>query len=310
MSWPVHTRIVSPSPSFSTTNMHLPRPHDDFANVAGLSTPRYNGSAGQVAAESAPHCFTSLRTPFCSPALQQMSVSSLERGLSTPSTPRSIRQSLGDPASPSSYTATSHRPYDLPALSASALAQLRMRGLPIVDMESDRLARACGQSPSSALASLRADTDAGGSHWQKASFERSKPVRTPSSEAWDHPESSCGGRPRARSVRGPQRISPASIPIRPRSASQPASIPVFTPSSPRVVVRSLRELLDQEDMRLESCLDVQHVVEQWGVHQRCPAHLGLGLLGADISISAYISSCASLGDVDAVGCTISLVLLI
>ncbi|KAI0762945.1 hypothetical protein C8Q74DRAFT_1220744 [Fomes fomentarius] len=284
--------------------MHLPRPHD--ANIAGLSTPRYPGSAGHVAAGSPPHCFASLRTPFCSPALQQMSVNSLEKVpgyLSTPSTPRSIRQSLGDPASPSSYPATSYRPYDSPGLSASALAQFRMRGLPIVDMESDRLARACGQSPSSALASLRADTDAGGSHGQKASSERSQPVRMPSSEAWDHPESSHGGRPRARSVRGPQRTSPASIPIRPRSASQPASIPVFTPSSPRVVVRSLRELLDQEDMRLEGCLDVQHVVEQWSVHQRRPAHLGLGLLGADISIKTFGSPvsvavrCASMATV-------------
>ncbi|KAI0628462.1 hypothetical protein C8Q77DRAFT_1220911 [Trametes polyzona] len=164
----------------------------------------------------------------------------------------------------------------LPSL--PSFAHSKLNRLPAVDMEHDRLARACGQGLilvglSSEFASS-SNSHAGPSHVRGspsklASGSHTRSFTPPTPLAMDEPildipfALSWGLRPRATSVRVPQRHSPPHLPSRPRSTSQPASIPVFAPSSPRGVLRSLRDALDLEGMRLEDCLDVHAVFERW-----------------------------------------------
>ncbi|KAL7277471.1 hypothetical protein ACG7TL_008392 [Trametes sanguinea] len=163
-------------------------------------------------------------------------------------------------------------------------AHSKLTALPTVDMEHDRLARACGQGPVFSLgsdfaSSSRArgtESDESESHVIATSSRpaESRHVRhavppapldledpvfsVPSALAWSL-------RPRATSVRVPQRHqgSASHHPSRPRSTSQPASIPAFAPSSPCAVLRSLRDVLDLEGVQMEDCLDVQRVCERW-----------------------------------------------
>ena len=165
----------------------------------------------------------------------------------------------------------------------------KLDALPALDMESDRLARACGQGPSfSARSSFsQEDTDRPSYHERPRTLERrgltSSSVRHGSPPRWEHPNffglglgpgpgpglaSPRGIRPRPHSVRVPARVSQVPpIPHRPRSFSQPASIPTFTPSSPRPVLRSLQAVLDRDDVQLADCLDVQGVLERWTIHR-------------------------------------------
>ncbi|RPD58034.1 Rho GTPase activation protein, partial [Lentinus tigrinus ALCF2SS1-7] len=142
-----------------------------------------------------------------------------------------------------------------------SFARTKLDALPVVDMEADRLARACGLVPPSI-------------HWTESSSSRGSgrldegpaPDVDEGANAPSDPAGPPGWsiRPRARSVRIPQRTTASQgTPSRPRSVSEPASIPAFAPSSPRPVLRSLREILDQEGVQLDGCLDVQHVVERW-----------------------------------------------
>ena len=291
MSWSVHAPIFSPPPSYSTFNPHLPHPRDDFGSVPGPST-RNTGKTGYEVSQWA-------RSTLHPPSAQQPSIVPFERipgCLSAPATPRAIRRSLAQPDAPLSSppASTSYKTPDRPPMSASTFAHLKLNGLPPIDMESDRLARACGQGPSFSLVSPRAEPARGTPHWEDSSAALlGRPAREPSSNGsyvWDHPElsASYGVRPRARSVRVPQRTSPTHVPSRPRSTSQPASIPVFSPSSPRSVLWSLRSTLDQEGVQLDDCLDVQHVVERWSVQQRRPSQFGPDPLGGDCSTSMFL----------------------
>ncbi|OJT14508.1 hypothetical protein TRAPUB_8954 [Trametes pubescens] len=151
-------------------------------------------------------------------------------------------------------------------------------GLSAVDMENDRLARACGQGP--ILVDFRSQpvTPSGSrvaeSHRSRLS-DKSTGISAADRLALPIPQDSddplldipfalsWGLRPRATSVRVPQRQSTTRNPARPRSASQPASIPLFQLGSPRGGLRSLREALEEEGVLLEDCLDVQEVFERW-----------------------------------------------
>ncbi|KAI9063986.1 Rho GTPase activation protein [Trametes sanguinea] len=161
-------------------------------------------------------------------------------------------------------------------------AHSKLTALPAVDMEHDRLARACGQGPVFALGGDFASSSRSqgpGSDESHAVGSSSRPAESlqvrhavppapldledpvfsvPFALAW-------GLRPRATSVRVSQRHlgSASHHPSRPRSASQPASIPVFAPSSPCAVLRSLRDVLDLQGVQMEDCLDVQRVCERW-----------------------------------------------
>ncbi|KAI0325686.1 Rho GTPase activation protein [Cubamyces sp. BRFM 1775] len=181
----------------------------------------------------------------------------------------------------------------------------KLTALPALDMEHDRLARACGQGPvftfrsdcvpSSSRSIHRAALDASEASSSSTSASPPKAARTSSelranTTAPPAPlnlddtvlsmpfELGWGLRPRATSVRVSARHGASAsgchanagaaggaghLPHRPRSASQPASIPVFCPSSPRGVLRSLRDVLDLEGMQLEECLDVRQVFERW-----------------------------------------------
>ncbi|KAI0364849.1 hypothetical protein BV20DRAFT_955459 [Pilatotrama ljubarskyi] len=235
-------------------------------------TPCPARSGQQISHPSPAHSFALERTPSC---------------LSAPSTPRSTstgtsrlralrhqdqlrssgvaaRRAHQRDRSASAMSASLPSVAPLPSL--PSLAQSKLTALPLVDMEHDRLARACGQGPflqftdpfstSRPQGSLANDPHA----WKRSTGEElshSDDLVLDVSFAL-----SWGLRPRATSVRVPQRRS-ARLPSRPRSASQPASIPVFAPSSPRPVLRSLRDALDLQGMQLEDCLDVQSVFERW-----------------------------------------------
>ncbi|KAH9888572.1 hypothetical protein C8Q73DRAFT_748298 [Cubamyces lactineus] len=183
-------------------------------------------------------------------------------------------------------------------------AHSKLTALPALDMEHDRLARACGQGPvftfrsdcvpSSSRSIYRSAGPSEASSTTTMSSASPPKVARTSSElrastaAPPAPlnlddtvlsvpfELGWGLRPRATSVRVSARHGAAAsggnagaaggathLPHRPRSASQPASIPVFCPSSPRGVLRSLRDVLDLEGMQLEECLDVRQVFERW-----------------------------------------------
>ncbi|KAI0359504.1 Rho GTPase activation protein [Trametes cingulata] len=160
-------------------------------------------------------------------------------------------------------------PSAAPLPSLPVLAHSKLTALPAVDMEHDRLARACGQGPVLQFAeSFSPSSRAQGSHASTSSHTGNAST----GEEPPHPDDlvldvsfalSWGLRPRATSVRVPQRRSSPRLPSRPRSASQPACIPVFAPSSPRGVLRSLRDALDLQGLSLEDCLDVQAVFERW-----------------------------------------------
>ncbi|KAI0653645.1 hypothetical protein C8Q70DRAFT_898137, partial [Cubamyces menziesii] len=176
----------------------------------------------------------------------------------------------------------------LPSL--SHFAHSKLTALPALDMEHDRLARACGQGPvftfnadcvpSSSRSIYKSTRDVGEHASSSTTMSPPKVARTSSelraTAAAPPPplnlddtvlsvpfELGWGLRPRATSVRVSARHGAAHPPHRPRSASQPASIPVFCPSSPRAVLRSLRDVLDLEGMQLEECLDVRQVFERW-----------------------------------------------
>ncbi|KAL1940424.1 hypothetical protein VTO73DRAFT_8996 [Trametes versicolor] len=162
--------------------------------------------------------------------------------------------------------------------SPSTSTHSKFIGLSAADMEHDRLARACGQGP--ILVDLRSEpvtpsgSRFGQSHRSRLS-DKSSGLSAADLLALSIPQDSddplldipfalsWGLRPRATSVRVPQRQSTPRNPARPRSASQPASIPLFQLSSPRGVLRSLREALEEEGVLLEDCLDVQEVFERW-----------------------------------------------
>ena len=195
-----------------------------------------------------------------------------------------------------------YRPHELlpPTMSAS-LVHPKLDSLPALDMESDRLARACGQGPSfSARSSFSQDNDdrsGSGGDWDerpRTSERRGQPSSTSSTTSTSCSASSSqlrsspprlecpdfvglglgpgpasprmGIRPRPHSVRVPPRVAPVPpIPHRPRSFSQPASIPVFAPSSPRAVLHSLQAALERDDAQLPlgECVDVQGVLDRW-----------------------------------------------
>ncbi|KAH9925878.1 uncharacterized protein BXZ73DRAFT_78860 [Epithele typhae] len=157
-------------------------------------------------------------------------------------------------------------------------------------MESDRLARACGQgpvlashsassSPLQAARTIPAPEPTFPSHLILAPASKvPAPEPSPalrSSKPWEHPESASIGGPwtgriRARSVRAGPRKSPSPCPPRPRASSQPAVVPVSAPSNPRSVLWSLREVLEQggDERPLDECLDVQRVLDKWAAHQK------------------------------------------
>ncbi|KAI0644819.1 hypothetical protein C8Q79DRAFT_912022 [Trametes meyenii] len=151
-------------------------------------------------------------------------------------------------------------------------AHSRVTAYPALDMEQDRLARACGQGPVLDITPdrrlRRRNLDVGEGPSREPILALTPPhtmdndddrvLSVPSSLSW-------ALRARATSVRVPHRQMPLHHhqPSRPRSASQPASIPVFSPSSPRRVLRALVEVLDPEGLQLEDCLDVRDVFERW-----------------------------------------------
>ncbi|KAI0712839.1 hypothetical protein C8T65DRAFT_174318 [Cerioporus squamosus] len=289
MPWPDRARAHPPQPSSSAEPARIPRRRDDYDGCAALSSVQNDGTMNP-ASSSTNHLFSDMRVPFSPSSYQHPRFTAPERILgcvSAPATPRTPRMYLPGPDSPSPATLSSrlHERLSMPAF----FAQAKFDALPVVDMEADRLARACGLSPSSV-------------HWSEPSSSRG-PGRAPSpgtdagASTPSDPSSSSGWgvRPRARSVRIPQRTSASQgPPSRPRSASQPASIPVFSPSSPRPVLRSLREILDREGVHLDGCLDVQHVVERWrraatserGLEQEARSQ---GLGAADLSTYIFAS---------------------
>ncbi|KAH9856860.1 hypothetical protein C2E23DRAFT_882160 [Lenzites betulinus] len=168
-----------------------------------------------------------------------------------------------------------------PLFSLPPSAHPKITRLLAVDMEHDRLARACGQGPilacpaGTALPSASASSSSahlhGNSNADAASTFRPTHLATPRASLVVHADDpladdpfalAWGLRPRATSVRVSQRAA-AHLPSRPRSTSQPASIPVFAPPGPRGVLRSLRDLLQREGRVLEECLDVRAVLVRW-----------------------------------------------
>ncbi|KAI0666982.1 hypothetical protein C8Q78DRAFT_1072066 [Trametes maxima] len=155
--------------------------------------------------------------------------------------------------------------------SSPPFAHSRLTAFPILDMEQDRLARACGQGPVLDIPperpSHRRNLDVGeGPSRAPALAPSPSPTANDDDRILSLPSSlSWALRTRATSVRVPQRQTPPHHhqPSRPRSASQPASIPVFSPSSPRRVLRALVQALDPEGVQLEDCLDVRDVFERW-----------------------------------------------
>ncbi|KAM5545213.1 hypothetical protein V8D89_001324 [Ganoderma adspersum] len=132
-----------------------------------------------------------------------------------------------------------YRPHELPTMSAS-LVHPKLDSLPALDMESDRLARACGQGPSFSA---------------RSSFSQDDPT----SASWDE-------RPRTSERRG-QPLSSSSA-----SSSQPHGSPPRW--DPRAVLRSLQAALERDDAQLPlgECVDVQGVLERWAAHGHRRAH--------------------------------------
>ncbi|OSC97035.1 Rho GTPase activation protein [Trametes coccinea BRFM310] len=148
----------------------------------------------------------------------------------------------------------------LPSL--APFAHSKLTALPAVDMEHDRLARTKSDEKQVVDSSSRPADSLNVRHAvPPAPLDLEDTVfSVPSALAWSL-------RPRATSVRVSQRHqgSASYHPSRPRSTSQPASIPAFAPSSPCAVLRSLRDVLDLEGVQMEDCLDVQTVCERWQV---------------------------------------------
>ncbi|KAI0761045.1 hypothetical protein BD413DRAFT_592635 [Trametes elegans] len=300
--------------------------------LASAASPCPSRSGHQIGLSSAAHASAPDRTTSClsAPATPRRSV----RALNGPETTqhhhyhhhtlhhhdRRTRHLNHSRRSPVSVGMVAYRTHDNDralALSASLpsvaslpslppFAQSKLTALPDVDMELDRLARACGQGPVHGLtvSPRSSDTALCESQLARGRGETSTSGPIPASDVADDLASiapnavSWSLRPRATSVRVPQRPSPAATPSRPRSTSQPASIPVFSPSSPRGVLRALREALDLEGMQLEDCLDVHQVFERWDrVHDRGPGPGGAvhhKTFGASVATAV---KCASMSTV-------------
>lgn len=203
---------------------------------------------------------------------QQQHQPQVQRATQTLGMTTQVRARLASVVSASHPSASSTMP------SPSTSTHSKFIGLSAADMEHDRLARACGQGP--ILVDLRSEpvtpsgSRFGSSHRSRLSdkstgLSAADILALPIPQDSDDPlldipfALSWGLRPRATSVRVPQRQSTPRNPARPRSASQPASIPLFQLGSPRGVLRSLREALEEEGVLLEDCLDVQEVFERW-----------------------------------------------
>ncbi|TFK81519.1 hypothetical protein K466DRAFT_604435 [Polyporus arcularius HHB13444] len=261
MPWPVRGRPHPPQPSSSARPARISHRRDESDGYAASSSVQNNGAINP-ASSSTSHPATDI-IPFSPSSYQHPRIAAPERILgcaSAPATPRTPRMYLPGPDSSLSPATVSSRPHERLSIPI-AYAQAKLDALPVVDMEADRLARACGLSPTS-IHWLESSSSLGfGRHNKAASPNAEAGASTPSDPS---SSSGLGVRPRARSVRVLQRTSASQgPPPRPRSASQPASIPVFSPASPRPVLRSLREILDEEGVQLDGCLDVQHVVERW-----------------------------------------------
>ncbi|KAI0737227.1 hypothetical protein C8Q80DRAFT_432709 [Daedaleopsis nitida] len=313
MSWP-----SSPS-SPPLPDMQHPRPrHHGFSLDCVPSAPAARGSIR--CATGALSCFASTRSPLHPQQPSIVAPGRITDCMFASATPRAYRMhypdslhslssSLSSATTPSSFSHS--QPFERSPMAAS-LAHLKLNALSQMDLESDRIARACGQAPSFSVVVLspRAGTRPGSSHSETAapstsatspspsssssSPEPAKAGRTPSFIPWD------GSRSRARSMRTPHR-TPPSVPSRPRSTSEPAAVPVFSPTSPRAVLQSLRAVLDREGgagegvrVRLEGCLDVRHVVDMWRVQQRrgldSRGGADLKTFGAHVSVAVKCGS--------------------
>ncbi|KAM5546145.1 hypothetical protein V8D89_000271 [Ganoderma adspersum] len=81
---------------------------------------------------------------------------------------------------------------------------------------------------------------------------------------------------------------PRSSRPRPRSSTP---IPVFEPSSPRAVLRSLQVVLERDGVQLGECVNTQGVLERWAIHSRLQSAMALeGFAGQEGAIGKTFGS--------------------